>query len=227
MNAVHSKPRPLSTEERAMNTNECRTPRRRAFMVLASVVLLAGCSALPPPQTESANVYLLEAATINAATRAKRDLVLAVGMPRAGSGFDTPQMVYVRQPHELNYFVANRWADAPARMLEPVLVRTLEQAGSFRAVVPNPGAVPADLRLDTELVRLQQDFSMQPSRLQITLRAQLIDVRSRRVLATRLFDESETAPSDDAYGGVTAANRALQRVLEQLADFCAAESGGR
>ena len=204
-----------------------RSPLRLVRALLPLVALFAGCSALQPPQAENTNIYVLEAAPLGAGVSAKRDLVLAVGALRAAPGFDTPQMVYVRQPYELNYFVANRWADAPARMLEPVLVRALEQAGSFRAVVANPGPVPADLRLDTELVRLQQDFATRPSRIQLTLRAQLVDVRARRVLATRLFDASEVAASDDAYGGVTAANRALQRVLEQLADFCVNASGGR
>ena len=60
--------------------------------------------------------------------------------------------------------------------------------------------------------------------MELTLRVQLIDVRGKRVLATRVFDETENAPSDDAYGGVTAANAALQRVLEQIAEFCVVES---
>jgi cholesterol transport system auxiliary component len=106
-------------------------------------------------------------------------------------------------------------------------VQALERAGSFRAVVPAPGAVPVDLRLDTDLVRLQQDFAMRPSQIQFTLRAQLFDARGQRVLATRMFDVTETAPSDDAYGGVTAANRALGRVLELLSDFCVSESGAK
>ena len=47
-----------------------------------------------------------------------------------------------------------------------------------------------------------------------------MDVHSKRVLAVKLFDEAENAASDDPYGGVIAANRALQRVLAQVADFC-------
>ena len=210
-----------------MNMDKCNHADWPTFCLMACAMLLTGCSALPPPQMESPNIYLLEAAPVGKAMRAKRDLVLAVSTPHAGPGFATSQMAYVRQPYELNYFVANRWADSPARMLEPAIVRALEQAGDFHSVMATPGAIPADLRLDTELVRLQQDFATRPSRIQFTLRAQLIDLRSKRVLASKLFDETENAPSDDAYGGVTAANRALQRVLEQLADFCAGEFGSR
>jgi cholesterol transport system auxiliary component len=54
-----------------------------------------------------------------------------------------------------------------------------------------------------------------------TLRAYVVDNTTRRVLAWRVFDESVTAASDDPYGGVVAANRAVQSVLGQLAGFCA------
>lgn len=65
------------------------------------------------------------------------------------------------------------------------------------------------------------------AQVELTLRLQLVDSRAKRVLATRLLDENENAPSDDAYGGVIAANAPLQRALEQLADLCVLESGNR
>lgn len=202
--------------------------RKRVLQALMPVMLLAGCVGLPPaPQVESPSIYVLDARPAIKTAQAKRDLVLAVAMPRARPGFDTAQMAYVRQPYELEYFAENQWADTPARMLEPLLAQALEQTGSFRAVVQTPGVVPADVRLDAELIRLQHNFSTQPSRVQLTLRAQLTDVRSKRVFAVKLFDEAENAASDDAYGGVSAANRVLQRVLSQLADFCIDASAGQ
>ena len=205
-----------------MNRQKCFA--HRFLLALASALLLAGCSALQAPQVEDPHIYTLDARPALTARQTSRDLVLLVSMPRARPGFDTPQMAYLRQPHELNYFAVNRWADAPSRMLWPLLAQALEQTGSFRSVVQTPGPVPVDMRLDTELVRLQQDFGAQPSRVQLTLRAQLIDVVGKRVVAVKLFDESENAPSDDAYGGVIAANRVTQRLLDQLTDFCISES---
>lgn len=207
-----------------MNINRQKRIPYRILQALAYAMLLAGCTGLQAPQVESPHIYVLDARLPIKAAQVKRNLVLAVSMPRARPGFDTPQMVYLRQPHELDYFVTNRWADTPSRMLGPLLAQALEQTGSFRAIVQTPGVVPADIRLDTELIRLQHDFGTQPSRVQITLRAQLIDVGGKRVLAVKLFDEAENATSDDAYGGVIAANRVLQRVLGQLADFCINES---
>ncbi|MBI3042604.1 MAG: membrane integrity-associated transporter subunit PqiC [Betaproteobacteria bacterium] len=192
----------------------------RALALAAAFALLGGCAGLQPPPVEHTNIYLLDARPVAGPERPNRDLVLAVDVPRAQPGFDTARIAYVREPHRLDYYARNRWADTPARMLAPLIAQALEQSRGFRAVVRMPNVVPADLRLDTDLVRLQHDFGTKPSRVQLTLRARLIDVPRQRVLATRVFDEIESAPTEDAYGGVIAANGALQRLLARLADFC-------
>ena len=157
-------------------------------------------------------------------TVARRTTVIEVASPRAAAGFDTAQMAYVERPYELGYFATHRWVDTPPRMLAPLLVRALERTNAFAAVVPAAGNGAADFRLDIELVRLQQDFTMRPSREQVALRAQLTDSRARRVVAARLFEDEERAPSDDPAGGVVAANAALQRILDRLVAFCLEES---
>lgn len=193
---------------------------RRLFQVLAVVMMLSGCTGFQASQSDSPHLYVLDARPAIKEAQVRRDLVLAVSTPRAWPGLDTPQMAYVRQPHALDYFAVNRWADTPAHMLEPLLGYALEQTRSFRAIVRAPGSYPADIRLETELIRLQQDFQTQPSQVQLTLRTQLIDVASKRIIAVKQFDGVENAPSDNAYGGVIAANRLLQRMLGELADFC-------
>jgi len=104
--------------------------------------------------------------------------------------------------------------------------RELQRAArrGFRAVVQPPTMVGADLRVSTELVRLQQNFASKPSESELVLHVQLIDVRTRVVVATRTFEATEAAPSEDPYGGVIAANRAIERLLAQLAAFCVTES---
>jgi cholesterol transport system auxiliary component len=196
----------------------------RALLVVPVILLLVGCTSLPAPKTINPNTYLLDAQPAKPVARSKHDLVLAISMTQAQPGFDTAQIAYVQKPYELNYFATSRWIDPPARMLTPLLVQALQQSGGFRAVVQTPGAVPADIRLDTELVQLRQNFEARPSRVELTLRATLIDVRNRRILATKQFDDAENAASEDAYGGVVAANRLLQRVLGELTDYCINES---
>lgn len=202
---------------------------RRIFfaITLLAALLLAGCADLSTPQGISPDIYVLDARPPVQASAVRRDMILAVSMPQARPGFETARMAYVLQPHELNYFANSIWTDTPARMLHPLLLQALEQSAAFRAVVRAGSAIPADVRLDIELVRLQHDFTTRPSRVHITLQARLIDMRGKRVLAVQQFDATENASSEDAYGGVSAANRLVQRVLGQVAEFCVASSGSQ
>ena len=212
-----------------MKSNHIVWRARFAALAALALTLLGGCSSLLPPAPPPDNIYLLEArmsaipslASAPGNARSKRDLMLAVSTPRARAGYDTAQMIWVRQAHRLEVYSRNRWADTPARMLAPLVAQALEQSEAFHAIVQAPSVASATLRLDTELIRLQQDFSVKPSRVQFTLSAQLIDTGTRRVVASAEFDESENAPSEDAYGGVLAANRALERLLARLVTFCA------
>ena len=95
----------------------------------------------------------------------------------------------------------------------------MARSGVFSAVSPSSGAAGGDIRLDTEIVRLQHEFLTQPSQVRFTLRATLVEDRSRRVLAWREFDTVLPAPSEDPYGGVTAASAAVQATLQELAMF--------
>jgi cholesterol transport system auxiliary component len=58
-----------------------------------------------------------------------------------------------------------------------------------------------------------------PSRVRFTLRATLVDERTRRVIAVREFENSIAATTEDPYGGVVAANRAVQGALADLSLF--------
>jgi cholesterol transport system auxiliary component len=136
-------------------------------------------------------------------------------------------MLYVKRPHQLQAFAHSEWVDAPARMLAPLLVRALERSGAFAAVADAASGVAAELRLETELVQLQQEFTGHPSRVRLVLRVQLSEVRSRRVRGVQEIEILEDAPSEDPYGGVVAANRAVEKALAAVASFCSEHAADR
>lgn len=186
---------------------------------IISFILLAGCSVFQPVKSAHLASYAIEAQFAPAATKTT-ELTLLVPPPVARSGYESARMIYLKQVHELDAYSQSQWVDSPARMLAPLLLQAIESTASYRAVIPVRSAATADVRLDTEIVRLQHEFLSKPSQVHLTLRAQLIDLRSKAVLATREFDVLEAAPSDDPYGGVLATNRAVKILLQQVADFC-------
>jgi cholesterol transport system auxiliary component len=146
--------------------------------------------------------------------------ILVVNMPVGQPGFDTPRMAYMQRPFEVSYYATHQWADPPARMLTSLLVQALEQRGGYwRAVVPMPTSVRGDHRMDIDQVALVQDFLQKPSQVRVSLRIQIIKLPEYLVLGTRLFDVAEEASNDDAYGGVIAANRAVERLVKEVAGW--------
>lgn len=145
--------------------------------------------------------------------------VLLVSMPQAEPGFETPRMVYVKRPYELEYYAVNQWADTPARMFMPLLVQVLGKSGVWHDVVSLPSSVPEDYRLDSYGLALQQEFFQQPSRVRLTARMQLVDVKQSSIVGMQTFEVAESASTENAYGGVLAANRAVAAMLDQVASW--------
>ena len=200
------------------------------FVVMGvALAVLSACSALQPSATPATTYYALnntpqpapvvDKAMPTSTITAAMAPTLLINPPHAAAGFDSPRIIYLREAHKLEYFALSQWVEPPARMLGPLLAAAIEKTGAFRAVVLMPGAASGELRLDTDIIRLQHEFQTSPSQLRLTLRATLVDDKTRRVLAWQEFEAVEPASSEDAYGGVLAANRAVQKVVDQLAGF--------
>ena len=194
---------------------------------LLGAIALTGCSVLSPSTPPQGHFYALQ--SLPTPLNPPPPLVpgralptLLVNPPHAAPGFDSARIIYVRSASQLEYFAHNEWVEPPARMLGPLLVAALENTNTFGAVVLIPASAAGELRLNTELVRLQQNFQTTPSRVQFALRVHLIDERSRKVLQWREFQAEAPAPSDTPQGGVAAANTVIQKVLADVAQFLSA-----
>lgn len=195
------------------------------FLAL-TLALLCGCSILTPAHAPPPSQYSFESAAFDASqshpfVSAKIHApTVVIGIPRAAPGFDSHQMAYIRQSHRLEYFRQSEWVAAPATMLAPMIAASLERSGEFSAVVHAPTSIIGQLRLDVEIVRLQQEFLKVPSQVHFTLRAHLLDASTRQVIAWHEFDSVVATTSEDPYAGVIATNTVIRNVMKELADFC-------
>lgn len=194
-----------------------------AFLLLPAIFCLTVLSAcgLSRGTYEPIRSYVLEIedggeVLESDASRPMNLPTLLVSLPQPAPGFEGQRMVYEQVPHELRYFAASQWVDSPARMLAPLITTTLETGREWDSAVQLPSVIRADYRLDISQVALVQEFTRQPSRIRLTLRAQLMTVGNPRVIGTRSFEFREEAPSEDAYGGVQAAHKAVRRFLVEL-----------
>ena len=199
--------------------------------ILLAPALLGACAGLlPGPAQSPARTYLLAPDLPpgdGAALRLRGSgPTILVARPQDAAGYATQRMAYLERDYRLDYFAEHEWVASPAAMLGPLLVKALRGGGAFAAVSDDASSISADLRLDTVVESLYQDFRTRPSQARVELRVQLVEPDRRRILATRVFADTQPAPSDDPYGGVVAVNRVLSRLLPQIADF-AAETAGR
>jgi cholesterol transport system auxiliary component len=197
----------------------------RLLSVLLAGLMVGGCTGILPGQrARPPETYVLAPALPAAKPPSRRGPTIVVSRPGAGAGYDTFQMAYFERDYRLDYFAYNEWVDPPAVMLRHSLKDMLRGTGRFSAVTGDARGVASDLRLDTTLVAMHQDFRTQPSVGRVIVEVQIVDLEGRRILGTRTFEAQAPAPSDDAYGGVVAINEALTRLLAEIAGFAVSQA---
>lgn len=202
----------------------CSLRIRLAYGLLALLPVLHACSLPGRAHAPSLQTYTLQASqasqAVNAAApaAARKCLSIRVSSPRTAPGFTTSRMAYSEQADRVDYFAYHEWVDTPARMLAHLEAQGLDASGLFGAVLSGSPEIRTDLRLDSELIRLLQEFTGSGSTLALDIKVTLVDVKSRSLLGSKRFSYSEAASKANPEAGVAAANRATDAFL---ADFLA------
>lgn len=187
-------------------------------LIVAAFALLAGCSLPIAPQSADITHTLALAPQASIPLAVPVEQTLQVMAPGAAPGYATTAIAYRQSAYELRYYARQRWIDRPARLLGQALVDGLSAGGA--RVLPEGGGMRADYRLLSQLLQIEQDFTTRPSRMRLALRVQLVDVRDGRLLGGQTLRLEQAAGSDDAAGGVAAANALLLRAVVETAQLC-------
>ena len=137
-----------------------RSPSEHLRSALAVAALVLGaCLSLPKPEP-------IRLFTIDPRLEGEPSFgpgpALLVSAPRAGPGLEGPRILYVKAPNQPEYFARSQWVEPPARMLGAALARALERTGRFQAVTEVALGSRPGLRLESEVVKLQQEFMDRP-----------------------------------------------------------------
>lgn len=193
----------------------------RLFILLVASSVMSGCTLLSPVQTGPSNTYLLSAVPANVTSHSQHSkTTLFVAVPLANPLYSTSSMMYSTYAYQIDSFVKSSWAATPSQMLQPLMVQTLQNTHHFRTVSSAVGVGQFDYMLTSQLVKFQQDFVNGRSVFRMTLQAQLIRSATNSIVASKQFVIVEPAPENNPYGGVVAANRAVDIMLRELAQFC-------
>lgn len=188
----------------------------RHLLIIVGVLLLSSCfSAVKIEKTR----YQLTC-TPSVKTYCSQKGTLVVLKPDTYPLYNTTQMAYRKYPYQMAYFAKNQWADTPSNMLQQLMVQTLQKTHYFHAVITPSFATHYDYILNTQLIDLFQDFTQHPSVVHMTLRAQLVQTRSGRIIRSKQFSVTSVASQNSPAGGVVAANCAAAQMMRKIASFC-------
>lgn len=191
----------------------------KLYLFLLFFLIINGC--FMPDKTHLPQAYVLEVVPtfVNSTYKKANSKILLINLPKIAPGFDNKHIIYIRDYLKLNYYSDGVWCDTPQRMLLPILVMAFEKAGIFKAVVADSISVPADLRIDLDIIRLQHEYLIHPSKVRLTIRVKLVDIKSEHIITTQVFESLEAAPSEDVYGAVRASNFAVQKIVSDIVLF--------
>ncbi|OGT51145.1 MAG: hypothetical protein A3E84_04690 [Gammaproteobacteria bacterium RIFCSPHIGHO2_12_FULL_42_13] len=157
-------------------------------------------------------------ATYTSSQVASADTLL-ITTPLASSGYASAAMLYMQVPYQLKTFSEHRWVSPPADLLLPLFADRVRELHKFKAVVTPPFSGVATYQLNTQLLMLQQEFMQPTSHVRLKVMATLLRVATGEVVASRVFEAVISAPGNNPYSGVVAANTAANQIANQLATF--------
>jgi cholesterol transport system auxiliary component len=194
---------------------------RGFFLFVVLFMGLTGCVSekLPP-----ASIYTLNpdlgAMRASANTEKKPTNILMLGRIRSTNAFNGSDILYTDARYGQNSYAFSRWGDSPTTMLLLVIQGALEKSGHYIAVVPYSSQSQSDLLLESTLIDFSHhinDDGTSDAILRISFN--LINNRTKRVIASQEFISSVAVSQQNAQGAVAALNKAAAIVTQDLIDW--------
>jgi cholesterol transport system auxiliary component len=138
----------------------------------------------------------------------------------AGGFYDTDQLIFSRSADTRGQYQFARWTERPGKRFADLMRARLDRQGIWH-VSAGGGYVRSDLLLDTELVEFYHDATRDPGQMRLVLRAELVDMKQRKLLGRRVFEQQVPLASYDAAGAAQASSQAVGRVLDDLSVWLA------
>ena len=207
-----------------MNTSRTISPWLRALPLAASLLLLAGCSALSNQQRDPVTIYAPLVQITPDPNWPKVDWQLAVLSPTASRVVDSPRISVRPVPGEIQIYRGVSWSQPSTGMIEDLVLNALEDSGKIRSVARPASGIRADYRLVLDLRRFDSDYAggTLPSAV-VELNAKLLQSSDQRVVASRTFLVSKPATSTAIPQVVQAFEQSLQVLGQEVVGWTLTE----
>lgn len=183
----------------------------KTFLLLSVMLLLAGCSTHTTPTIRH---ILSIKAPIQSPIHIPKSI--KIGMPSSTTHLVTDSIRYTQSNGESGAYLYSAWNNPPVIMVEESLFSTLERSALFTVVIPYSSLGQTDYLLESTLMSFQHtiiDADSSEGLIDISMR--IIDLKTKKIIATRRFTIATPAKRNNAAGGVSALQEGLDTLNTQ------------
>jgi ABC-type uncharacterized transport system auxiliary subunit len=182
----------------------------QAALILATAGILSACGASRPVK-----YYVLDAEPPAASSTSQFPIVLVVGRITTTHLYRDDRLVYGSGPVELGTYEYARWAEAPADMVQDILITYLRGSGQYRSVSRLTSRIRADYIVRGRLLGLYEvDKPKLAARFSIQL--ELFDPKSGMTLWTSSYSHDDPVEGKKVADVVEALDKNVRSGMEQL-----------
>jgi cholesterol transport system auxiliary component len=179
---------------------------RRAIGVGIAVLLAAAvtsCSILPKAETR--DVYVLPSAT-KTTPSASPPLTwsLRINTPKVSGFLDSNRIAVMPDASRITVYQGARWSDDAAVLIRDRLVDAFRADARIALVSNGEVNERADRELDGQLRSFQTEYVNGAPIVVIRYDAQVVELRTRRIMATKSFEARSTPRGSDVVSAVNA-----------------------
>ena len=190
------------------------------FIAVILGLSLSGCALLFSADSGPKEYYLLEGKECQSNTDYKPTLgTLLLFATKASPTIYSNKILFSKSALTRGYYQLSFWSEPPPDRFNLILQRNLECLGAFRAVIRNSS--DSDRILVTEIVEFYHDATSQPGQVVTDIRAELLDAKTRSLIAHQNFKHSIITRSFDAKGAVDAFNQAVNQTIDEISTWVA------
>ena len=189
------------------------------FLCTALLLLLTGCLSLEQPAV-NIDYYQIEYAPVNPSASEQLDTVLGIRRFTIATAYDHDRMVYKEGAFERQTYYYHRWITNPAEMIRDALIKDLQHAGHYRAVVAVPGPTAWDYEVQGYVREVCENDLGQNWESVVDLDITFIrtppETSKRRVLFQKNYRASAACRGKDPKAVVAAMSTAMQEISAVL-----------
>lgn len=197
--------------------------------ILFALVLpfLSGCGAVSAISSASApmDAYTLSPVAAGA-TIAPGDRHLVIELPTSAGGLANDRIQIKPVPFQAQYLPDGNWSEPAPALVQTLLVASFQNMGGFRLAGRTGSGLMPDYTLMTELQEFHAEpagASPAPLTIRISAMMTLIRESDRRIIASRRFTSTASAPTNDTTTLIAGFDGAMQAFLLDVVNWTRAQ----